>query len=238
MLTDLGGLYTVSYMAKLADIDLPVADAKKAKSNIKSVPVEGDIVTRFNEARDQIDKATELINELKPDLHEAGLQAVFEHNVEHADDPKQIISSVNLLDESNGEIVQFSWSRKNLKNDPKQVVAEFKGVRRVDGKKADINEYAAYAVVAKFDDKVFIVDGKFSQTRYDAFMAALDTVSAKLKVENPLSCGKVLLPKADFHERRWSEFDVETNLAIHSVLPTQVSLEPIRPEKPEDKKKE
>lgn len=218
-------------MAKLADIDLPEADAKKAKTTIKTVPVPGDIVTRFNEARDQIDKATEVINELKPDLHDAGLQAVFTHNVEHADDPKQIISSVNLLDSASGEIVQFSWSRKNLKNDPKQVSTEFKGIRRTDGKKADINDYAAYAPVTKFDEKVFIVDGKFSQQRYDAFMAALNTVAAKFKVENPLSCGKVLLPKPDFHEKRWAEFDVETNRVLHTVLPTQVSLEPIRPEK-------
>jgi hypothetical protein len=40
----------------------------------------------------------------------------------------------------------------------------------------------------------------------------------------------VLKPKADFHDIRWAMFDLEANLAIQTVLPTQVNLKPIRPE--------
>lgn len=217
-------------MAKLADISLPDAAPTKARSTIKTVAVSGDVVTRFNEARDQIDKATEVINELKPTLVDEGLDAVFQHNCEHAADPKAIISSVNLTDEETGEVCQFTWSRKNLKNNAKQVDAEFKRVRTVDGKKADINAYAGYEVVAAFDTDVFMVEGQFNRERYDAFMAALDAVSATFQVTNPLTCGKVLKPKADFHARRWQDFDFDTNLQLQTVLPTQVSLEPIRPE--------
>jgi len=221
-------------MAKLQNIDLPDADAKKTRSNLPTVYVEGDIVTRFNEARDTIAKAEEVINELKPDLIDEGLAAVFHHNCEHADDPKAIISSVNLTDKESGEVAQFSWTRKNLKNDPKQVMAEFNRLLTVEGKKADINDHAAYEVVAAFDAKVFIgADGTFDTARYTAFMRALERVAKQFKVANPLSCGKVLKPKADFHERRWSTFDVDTNLDIQTVLPTQVSLESIRPEKPQ-----
>lgn len=216
-------------MAKLTSIDLPDADSKKSRTNIPSISVEGDTVTRYNDACDQIDKAEAVINELKPVLHEAGLQAVFTHNVEHASDPKAILSSVNLTDEE-GEVCQFSWTRKDLKNDAAQADAEFKRLRTVDGKKADINACAGYEVVAAFNAKVFMVDGKFSRERYDAFVEALKAVSTRFNVDNPLTCGKVLKPKPDFHDRRWSEFDVEANLAIQTVLPTQVNLKPIRPE--------
>ena len=216
-------------MPKLANINLPDATSKKAKSTIKTIAVEGDIVTRFNEARDQIDKATEVIEELKPDLRDAGLEAVFSHNHEHAGDSKALISSVNLTDLKSGEIVQFSWTRKNLKNNAKQVNEEFKHLRTVAGKKADINDYAGYTVLAEFDTKVFNDEnGKFSQDRYDAYIKALCEVSEKFRVMCPLSCSKVLKPKADFHDRRWQDFDVETNLAIQTVMPTQVNLEPIR----------
>jgi hypothetical protein len=223
-------VYSLSTMAKLADISLPDAAPTKARSTIETVVVSGDVVTRFNEARDQIDQATEVVNELRPSLIEAGLDAVFQHNCEHAADPKAIISSVNLTDEETKEVCQFTWTRKNLKNNAKQVDAEFKRVRTVDGKKADINGYAGYEVVASFDTGVFMVEGSFSRERYDAFMAALNAVSAQFEVPNPLTCGKVLKPKADFHAKRWQDFDFATNLQLQTVLPTQVSLEPIRPE--------
>ena len=216
-------------MAKLTSIDLPDADTKKSSNNIPSVPVEGDTVTRYNEACDQIDKAEAVINELKPVLHEVGLQAVFEHNVAHASEPKEILSSVNLTD-SEGEVCQLSWTRKDLKNDKAQVQAEFNRLRTVEGKKADVNEFAGFEPVAKFDAKVFVVDGKFDEKRYKAFMDAIAKVAKGFNVDNPLSCTKVLKPKPDFHDRRWQVFDVEANLAIQTVLPTQVNLKPIRPE--------
>lgn len=223
-------------MAKLTSIDLPDLDDKKSKTNIPSVVVPGDIVARYNEARDQMDKAEEVINELKPDLIEAGLQAVFEHNTAHAGNPKEIISSVNLQAEADPddatapvEVCMFSWTKKDLKNNYKQVDAEFKRLRTTDGKKADINQFAGFEVVAKFDTAVFMVDGKFSNERYQAFMTALADVAAKFEVDNPLSCGKVLVPKPDFHEKRWSIFDVESNIAIQAVLPTQCNLKPVRP---------
>lgn len=221
-------------MAKLTSIDLPDLDDKKSKTTIPTVTVPGDIVARYNEARDQMDKAEEVINELKPDLIEAGLQAVFEHNSAHAGNPKEIISSVNLQaeadeDAAKAEVCMFSWTKKDLKNNYKQVDAEFKRLRTTDGKKADINEFAGFAVVAKFDTGVFMVDGKFDEKRYKAFMEALAAVAEKFEVENPLSCGKVLVPKPDFHEKRWERFDVEANLVIQTVLPTQCNLKPVRP---------
>jgi hypothetical protein len=233
----------VSLMAKLTSIGLPDAASKKAKVKIPTVFVLGDVVTRFNEARDQVDKATEVMTELKPTLIEAGLQAVFEHNIKHADDSKAQISSVNLMDkppeedteakalaDSLKQTCMFSWTRKDLKNDFNQVDAEFKRLRTVDGKRTNVNDYVVFMPVADFDSSVFMVDGKFSEERYTAFMNALNEVSAKFEVDNPLSCGQVLAPKPDFHDKRWKTFDVESNIAIQSVLPTQCNLKPVRPE--------
>jgi hypothetical protein len=231
-------------MAKLTSIDIPDVADKKAKTTIPTVYVPGDTVARFNEARDQVDKATEVMNELKPTLIEAGLQAVFEHNSAHAGDSKAQISSVNLKDrlpddeeatatdvaEAMQEVCMFSWTRKDLKNNPKQVEAEFNRLRRQDGKKANINDYAGYEIVAQFNTEVFMVDGKFNRERYDAFIEALKEVSEKFEVDMPLSCAKVLKPKADFHDKRWQDFDVESNIVLQTVLPTQCNLKPIRPE--------
>lgn len=215
-------------MAKLIEIALPEADAK-SRSNIQAVAIEGDAVTRFNDARDQIDKATEVINEIQPVLREAGLKAVFTHNCEHAVEPKALISSVNLTDDE-GEVVQFSWTKKDLKNNSKAVSAEFDRVRNLQGKKVDKNAYVGYEVAATFDTDVFMVSGTFNMERYEAFMTALNEVSAVYQVPNPLTCGKVLKPKADFHARRWQDFDLDTNLQLQMVLPTQVNLKPLRPE--------
>jgi len=231
-------------MAKLTSIDLPEVAAKKAASTIPTIYVHGDTVARYNEARDQVDKATEVMNELKPTLIDEGLQAVFDHNSQHAGDSKAQISSVNLMDrlpdedEADGrsvaealkEVCMFSWLRKDLKNNPKQVEAEFNRLRKVDGKKANINDYAGYEVVAQFNTDVFMVDGKFNKERYVAFITALKEVSEQFEVDMPLTCAKVLKPKADFHDKRWQDFDVESNIALQAVLPTQCNLKPIRPE--------
>ena len=231
-------------MAKLTSIDIPDVADKKAKNNIPTVYVPGDAVARYNEARDQVDKGTEVMNELKPTLLEAGLEAVFTHNCEHAAEP---ISSVNLMDrlpheddattatlaDSLKEIVMCSWTKKNVASDPKQVEAEFNRILTTAGKKPNVNNYYGFELVGTFDAAVFMVGGKFNQERYDAFMEALKDVSEKFGVTNPLSCAKKWTPKPDFHERRWSQFDLETNLALHVVLPTQVNLKPIRPVKAE-----
>lgn len=222
-------------MAKLKDIDLPEKAKKSTSSAIQTLVISGDTVARYNEACDQIEKADLTIKELKPTLVEAGLSAIFAHNCANPTDPKARVSSINLIDDDPDavETLRVTWQKKNLKNDPKQVVAEFDSLRTVDDKRANINDHAAYAVVADFDADVFSVNGKFDQQRYDDFVEALTVVSERYKVPMPLSCAKVLVPKADFHDRRWSVFDIETNLVIQAVLPTQVNLTPIRPEKVE-----
>jgi hypothetical protein len=214
-------------MAKLNDINLPETDSKKARTNITTITVRGDIVTRFNEARDAIKQAEAVVDMLKPELVDAGLEAVFENNCQP---DKAVISSVNLADTETGQTVQFTWTRKNLKCSKPSVTEAFSVLRTVEGKKANINDYVYYVTVAEFDGSVFMVNGKFNEERYAAFVNALQDVSDQFGVANPLSCGKALKVKPDFHDRRWKDFDPETNRELQTVLPTQVGLEPIRQE--------
>lgn len=220
-------------MAKLTSINLPEVAKKPSKQSIPTVTVPGDIVVQYNAARDQKDRAEEAIKDLSPYLIEAGLAAVFKHNTAHANNPKAIVSSVNLQSEpseSNGEVETclFTWTKKDTRNDAEQAIKQFERVRTVDGKKVNVNDYIAWSVVATFDTSVFAVDGKFSTERYDAFTKALEQVSERFGVTNPLSCGKVLKPVPDFHEKRWSAFDAETNKELQTVLPTQCNLKPVR----------
>lgn len=233
-------------MAKLNDISIPTVPEIKGKGTIPVVYVPDGIVSQYNEAKGQVDANNKIMERLKPTLQKIGLEAVFEHNCAHADEAKAQISSVNLMDrlpegmdittgtvtDALKEVCMFTWTTKDTANDPKKVVEEFNRVLTVEGKKANINNYAAYEVVASFDTSVFKgANGKFSQERYDAYMEALVEVSTRFGVENPLSCGKVLKPKPDFHDRRWKQFDKETNLQLHAILPTQVNLKPVRQKK-------
>lgn len=216
---------------KIIAIDLPDAETAAAATTVMSHPIEGNKVTRFNEARDAIKLATETINELRPDLLKVGMQVVFEYNCDNATP----VSSVNLTEDKTGEIVQFSWSKKNNKNNHKQVATQFEAIRNVDGKKVNVNDYTHWVPVADFDVSVFMVKDEFDKERYAAYMEALEEVSTRFGVKNPLTCVKVLEPRADFHTRRWQDFDLKTNLAIQVVLPTTLTLEAIRPE-PKSKK--
>ena len=232
-------------MAKLIDVDIPDVADKKAKTTIPTVYVHGDAVARYNEARELVDKGTVTMNELKPTLLEAGIAAVFEHNCAHAGDTEALISSVKLMDKlpddadaiaptlALKEAVMCTWTKKNGSSDASAVEAEFKHILTTAGKKPNVNNYYGFELVGTFDTSVFKMGGKFSQERYDAFVAALQEVSDTFGVDNPLSCAKQWTPKPDFHERRWQQFDVKTNLALQAVLPTQVNLKPIRPAKPE-----
>jgi hypothetical protein len=220
----------------------------RAAKDIPVIELEGDVVQRFNEAKDQIAKAEQVIEALTPDLIERGLRAVFKHNIARSGNTDEQISSVRLRDVAEKpvkeaekvETVLFSWTRKNKKCNSKNVETFFRELALLPttGPKIVRSNYADWAVVSEFNTDVFLdpKTGKFSQERYDAFVKALNEVSEKLKVVNPLSTSKVMMPAADFHTRRFKDFNLETNIALTGVLPTTVQLEPERPapEEPEE----
>ena len=220
-------------MAKLKTLPLPEAKSKKSKKELPQLPVAGDIVSRFNDAADQLSKAQAVMDELAPELKELGMAFVFERNCTTPLNPKSIISSVNLVD-AQGEIVQYTWKRANKACSAGLVEAFFKDRQTRQDKRANVNDYAAWKPKAEFDAKVFMVDGKFNQDRYDAFVEALALVAEEFDVPNPLTCTKVFGPTDSLHEIRFRDFTPEENVEMAEVLPTSEELEPIRPEKPEE----
>jgi len=232
-------------MAKTTLDSIPTKSSKKETSTIETIPVKGNAVSRYAQACDDQKKAEAVKAECAPVLQEAGLLHVFEHNVE-ATSATELISSVNLVDKADSEDqetvdrVQFTWSRKNLKNDPEAVKAAFLQVTTKDGLPAKWDDYCEWQLEAAFDASIFMEKDprtkkkKFQQARYDAFMEALKTVCAEHKVDMPLSLTKKLVPKEDFHERRFKDFDVDANLALLGALPNSIALEAIRPVESEE----
>jgi hypothetical protein len=227
-------------MAAIKELGIPVSEKKttRARKEIPTLQVKGDIVRRFNEARDQIKNAEAVISELGPALKEAGLEYAFRHNVDHNTDEKAQISSVKLEEFDtkkdaleSAERVMFTWSKRNLKLDASQVQAFFDQIKTVAGKKADVNNYAAWVVKVDFDISVFNnAAGKFDPKRYTKFYTALEAVAKELGVNCPLDTSKVFQPLKDFHSRRFKDFTTEQNLRIAEVMPTSTELESLRPE--------
>lgn len=228
-------------MAKPSILDSIETEAqKKGKSEVQVIPVKGTVVSRYAQACDDKKQAEGTIKELAPQLQEAGVKFVFGQNVEHGGRTKEMISSVNLVDKDSEQAaegtvdrVQFSFVRKDLKNDDAQVKAVFSRLRNVQGKPVKWEDYCEWEIVSKFDTKVFMKKDaagtpKFNEERYKAFMEAIKEVAEKFKVPMPLISTKVLVPKPDFHDRRFADFDYEANLTLMSVLPTSLSLEAVR----------
>ena len=228
-------------MAKSSVLDkIEYQTPTKGKSDIQTIPVKGTVVSRYAQACDDMKTAQASIKALAPQLQEAGINYVFEQNIKHGGQPTEMVSSVNLVDKDSADKpeetvdrVQFSWSRKNLKNDPKQVKAAFETLRDRDGQPVKVEDYCEDKVVCDFDTKVFLTkkdgEAKFDPEKYRAFMEAIEAVAKKFKVPMPLTSAKVLVPKADFHDRRFKDFDFETNEQLAGILPTSLALEAIRP---------
>jgi hypothetical protein len=232
-------------MPKPKEPTAAIAEKKPSKSakNIPVIELDGDAVKRFNEAKDQIAAAQKVIDALTPVLQEAGIKAVFKHNIREKADVTLHISSVRLQDKREqpvieGETVEtimFSWTKTAKKCDSKRVEDFFDGLKTLDNKPAQRCDYAAWILGADFNTEVFYdpASKKFDPERYGKFVKALDRVSKQLKVENPLSTHKVMGPTANFHVKRFVDFALETNLDLAEVLPTTLKLEPVRPDKEE-----
>ena len=114
---------------------------KKGKSDIQTIPVKGTTVSRYAQACDDKKQAEKTMKELVPLLQEAGVEFVFTQNAAREGRPQEMISSVNLVDKASASAaegtvdrVQFSWTRRDLKSDPKQVKSFFGMIRTTKGR--------------------------------------------------------------------------------------------------------
>jgi hypothetical protein len=202
----------------------------KGKSNIVTVPVapgekdrDNDLVARYVTAYEDVKTAEGLVKELRPRLLALGQPALFQLNKGKNAEPA---SSIKLTDSTGAQVrvtMQDKYSTFTEAGvEPLVAILEspLMGVK-------DPNNYLVETLAAKFDDSIFTVDGNFSQARYDAIKAAMDTVAAKLKIPSPLTVTKVVRLKDDFHVRRNVDFTPEQNLTLAEYAKQTITLLPV-----------
>jgi len=195
----------------------PAESVAKKASSIRVVKVRGQFIEKFVALRNQVDEAEAQMAEIEPRIKDLGVNEIFTDNVRAK---TAEVSSVKLEDDS-GTQVRVTVSNAYPKFNADQAVELLENVVKVK----DVNDYLLQTRVAKFDSKVFVKNGEFNQTAYDAFFNAIANVASQLGVNNPLSTEIVVTPKPDFHDRRFREFGtVEAQSALHTVMPTKVSI--------------
>lgn len=211
--------------------------------DIPIVPVEGDTMKRFNEAKARFKDAEEVIKELQPILHQTAMQYIFDHNCSRActnqltsvklqdittdeelpkNDPKRVV---------HGEITRVSFTARYNNCNADQVEAVFSTM-----KGRNVNDYVTETLAASFDSKVFLdADGNFDKKVYDKFRVAIERVATELGLKNedgsvksPLTTQRVLVTKEGFHEQRFKDFDVEENFVLAKVLPNTIQCAAVR----------
>jgi len=207
-------------LKKLSNV---VETAKPTKESVPVITVENSAVTRFNQAKSQLKEAEAIVEELEPVIKQLGLKHIFKHNVEQ---PTAPWTSVKLEDKNTGEKCRVSATSAYVIANPDNVEQAFTALGK------DSGDYAQFVTKSAFNDKVFIVGNEFNQDVYAAYKSAIDAVTATLKAqgvlpssaESPLSSKQVVMPKPDFHDKRWAAFpSVDDQMAIQKVLPMKVA---------------
>jgi hypothetical protein len=178
----------------------------------------------FKEAKANLDLA-------KAEVSLAGAKTVIKHNCT-AIDP---VSSARLYEviknEETGEVsrseVMVSFQDRYSQANPEAADALFEAMGK------DVNDYVVETAAIKFDSSFFITaDGEFNKKAFDAVNAAMAKVLEDLKKKkvvaetavSPISCTAMVIPKPDFHKRRFKELTVDQNVAVMEVLKNTVSV--------------
>ena len=198
--------------------------AKKSGSDIKTVSIHGNLISKFNTAKSDIARAEAEILEIEPIIKRQGSLEVFAINIaQKSSDTK----SIKLVDDT-GAGVRVTLSAVYPALAEETIVNLFESsVLKADGTKADINDYVIQTRKAKFDSKAFLKEGDFCETNYAAFFKACQQVADKLGIANPMSTEIVLIPKPDFDKRRYIDFDLSSQVRIYEVVPNKTSITPI-----------
>jgi hypothetical protein len=194
---------------------------KKSGTDIKTVHIKGQAISRFNAAKAEIARAEADIIEIEPFIKREASREVFAMNVlDKTNDTK----SVKLVDET-GAGVRVTLSAVYPALAEETVVNLFESiVQKADGSKADVNDYVIQTRKAKFDSKAFLKDGEFCEAHYSAFFKACQTVADKFGIANPMSTEVVVVPKPDFDKKRYSDFDLAAQTRIYEVVPNKTSI--------------
>lgn len=202
------------------------APSQTETDSIPTICIEGDLMKQFIVADKQVKDGKALMEDLRPDILEIGLDAVFTRSCKRPTSPT---TTVKIQDDE-GEVVQFQFVNKYGAIPDTDAADElFDTIVNGDGETVDINYFVQETVKATFSDKVFYdAEGNFTQAIYDKFRLAIGRVAKELGVDNPLETEKVVIPKAVFHEERFKTFPkAETQVRLFEVMPNQVRLVPV-----------
>jgi hypothetical protein len=212
-----------SSLATLIPLKVKSVQPSQNKGEIPVIRIEGDAVSRYNEASAVEKEAKALMEDLKPLMRPDAMAVIYRHNNDRPWDP---LASVKLQDDKD-EILRVTFANKYPGVAPAVAEALFQTIRTKDGKQPDINLYLSRTLVGAFDSGAFLgQDGRFDQKRYQKLHDALEAASRELGIENPLSTSEIVQPVPDFHGRRWLDFDLPTNRRISEVIPNQTSFVP------------
>lgn len=212
--------------AKLAPLKIKLPAAKPRKDEMPSIDVEGIYVTTYNAASARMKSAEEDMVELKPFLTSVPMGELFRLNCAYPSEP---YASIKITDEQSS-VVRMTLPNKYGTIDPAFVEQFFTTLRKKDGTPPNINDYIVRTTQAKFDSRCFMTPtGEFNLAAYEAIQKAMQQVADELKIQNPLTCTEVVVPKPSFHAQRWHDFPEDTQRMISQVLGNGPSLYPQAP---------
>jgi hypothetical protein len=204
------------------------APASKKGSKLPELATKG--VARYVEIEAQFKVLDAELKLAKVSLAKAGSTGVIKHNVS-AVEP---VSSVRLYEtvkvEETGELarseVVVSFQDRYSVANPEAAESLFEAMGK------DVNSYVHETAAVKFNSDIFIVNGEFNQKVFDVINASVkkaveDLVKKKVLPEgavSPLATSTVVVPKPDFHARRFKDFTVEENESITEVLKNTVTI--------------
>lgn len=208
--------------------------SKTSKSDITIMPVDGKIVTEYNESVIALKDAEALKKLHSAEIQAIGIPALLNLCLAN---PDEAPSSIKLQDEL-GNTVLVTAMDKYSAFDPAVAEPVFASLG------AKIEDHAQFVAAAKFDDSIFLAkhgtdageEGKFSTKIFKAYQLTIDRVTAQLVRDNLLPAGTVaplfskqvaqVLPT--FHANRWRAFPtVEAQQAISKVCPNTIALKPV-----------
>lgn len=192
------------------------AQKKAAKSKVPEVRVSGHRITEFAKAKHAEKEAKATVAELEPEIRRIAVAKYLSSRCGSA----PIDSSSIKLEDDYGSVVRFDFKDQYKVADPVAVEALFEAEFA-----KDCNDYVQEVMEVKFDNSVFLdAKGEFSQDRFNRFNAAIAAAAAALQVPNPLSSVRKVVPKINFHARRFVDFDKEENSRIFETLPNTVAF--------------
>lgn len=202
-----------SSSAKKPQLDVTVRGNKEYPN-----PVDAFIKAKQAEAKAKAD-----IKEVKPLLEKAATKALFKHNTEN---PTGWVTSANCVDKGGTADKEHAHAQVQFKSQYSPVDAAA-ATELLDSELGvdDPNDYLVEVITAKFNDAIFAKDdGGFNASLFKKFKRAIDKVAQEAGIDTPLLMEKKVVPKPDFHGRRWLDFDADDQEALSKILPNSVSL--------------